>query len=143
MHIELIQKNKFVCDLRDHLMSIYSTGYHYTYGEEDYKGQKIGDVYCSIRKDINEPRDINGFCFRKDLCSLKPNDASDVLKNVYDFSQKDKNIESILEKGKNLVIKFGKKDYIVTSHIEEGYAGEIYIYFMELPSFNFHYIFLL
>jgi len=136
MSEELNQKNEFVLSLREHLMSKYSTKHHYTCGEGDFEGQKIGSAYCLVRRDPNTPRDISGFCFRRDLCSWAPQNASDVLKDVYDFSQREKNLESVLDKQeKKLTITFGNRKYSVTSYIDKGYAGEISVSFMELPLF--------
>jgi hypothetical protein len=133
---KLNQKNEFVLALREHLMSKYSTEHHYTCGEGDFEGQKVGDAYCSVRRDLNEPTDINGFYFRKDLCFQPPQSEADVLKEVSDFFQRDKNLESALEEnGKDLKIRFGDKEYLVTSYIDKGYAGEINVHFMELPRF--------
>lgn len=136
MSEELNQKNDFVLALRDYLMSKYSTEHHYTCGEGDFEGQKVGGAYCLVRRDSNEPKDISGFYFRKDLCSLVPQKELDVLRDVYNFSQDDKNLESVLgEDEKNLTIRFGDDNYLVTSYIDGGYAGEISVHFMELPRF--------
>ena len=136
MPTELNQKNEFVLTLREHLKSRYRTKHQYTCGEGEFEGQKVGNAYCLVRRDPNKPKDISGFYFRKDLCSWAPQNTSDVLKDVHDFSQRDKNIESILgEEGKNLTIKFGNTKYLVTSYIDGGYAGEISVHFIKLPRF--------
>ena len=132
----LNQKNKFVLALREYLKSRYKTEYHYTCGEGDFDGQKAGNAYGLVRRDLNKSRDIRGFCFRKDLCYWAPQNEAEVLRDVYNFSQRDKNLESVLdEEGKNLTIKFGNQEYLVTSYIDGGYAGEISVSFMKLPSF--------
>jgi len=136
MPTDLNQKNEFVLALREHLMSKYSTRHHYTEGEGNFESQKIGGAYCLVRRDPKKSRDISGFYFRKDLCPWAPQNSQDVLKDVHNFSQRDKNLESVLdEEGKNLTIKFGNQEYLVTSYIDGGYAGEISVSFMKLPSF--------
>ena len=136
MSSELTQKNEFVLALRKHLKSKYHTKHHYTCGDSDFEGQKIDGSYCLVRRDSNKPRDFSGFYFRKDLCSLAPQNASDVLMDVNDFSERDKNLESVLgEEEQNLTLRFGNKEYRVTSHIGEGYAGDISVNFMELTRF--------
>jgi len=130
---ELDQKNNFVLALRDNLKSLYRTESHYTHGEDDFEAQKVGSAYCLVRKDQNKPRDVRGFCFRKDLCYWPPRDEAEILKEVHDFSSRYKNLESVLGKeSEHLKIKFGDKEYFVTSHIDGGYAGEISISFTEL-----------
>ena len=129
-------KNKFVLALREYLKSRYKTEYHYTCGEGDFDGQKVGNAYGLVRRDLNKSRDIRGFCFRKDLCCWAPQNEAEVLRDVYNFSQRDKNLESVLdEDGKKLRIRFGDKEYLVTSYIDDGYAGEINVHFIELPDF--------
>ncbi len=136
MPTELTQKNEFVLALREHLKSRYQTEYHHTCGESNFEGQKLGRAYCLVRRDPNKLRDINGFYFRKDLCSWAPQDEAGILRDVHDFSSRDKNLKSVLGKdGKNLKIRFGGKEYLVTSHIDGGYAGEISVQFMESPRF--------
>ena len=136
MPTELNQKNEFVLALREHLKSRYGAEHHYTCGEGDFESQRVGDAYCLVCRNPNKPRDINGFYFRKDLCFWPPQSEADVLKEVHDFSSRDENLESILGKdGKNLKIKFDDKEYLVSSYIDKGYAGEISIHLMELPGF--------
>jgi len=133
---ELDRKNEFVLALREYLKSKYHTEHHYTCGERDFEGQKIGGAYYLVRRDSNKPKDISGFYFRKDLCFWEPQNASEVLKDVHDFCHREKNLESVLGKeGKNLTIKFGDNEYLVTSYIDVGYAGEISVSFMKLPRF--------
>jgi hypothetical protein len=134
---DLNVKNNFVISLREHLQSMYGTNRNYTYGEGDFEGKKIGGGYNLVRRDPNVPRDINGFCFRKDMCLNPPWNETEVLKNIHLFASGKKNIESILQSDgrAQLSIKRGKDTYSVTAHIEEGYAGEISIYFMKLPYF--------
>ena len=136
MPTELNQKNEFALALREHLKSRYRTEHHYTCGEGNFEGQKVGDTYCLVRRDPNKPRDISGFYFRKDLCFWPPQSEADVLREIHDFSSRDENLESVLgEDGKNLRIRFWDKEYLVTSYIDGGYAGEISVHFMELPRF--------
>lgn len=126
------KKNKFVTDLRDHLISLYKTKQHYTYGEGEFKAQMKGNVYCLSRKDLNEKDNISGFCFRNDLCDCPPEDIGQVLKDIQVFSLKDESIESRLDTiAKSLEIKLNDKKYLIHSFIDEGYAGEISVYFIE------------
>ena len=130
MFTVLNQKNNFVISLREHLKSIYNTRYHYTFGESDFEYQKIDKGYSLIDRDPNKPRNISGFYFRKDLCSWLPQNATEVLKEIHDFASKDKNLESVLrEDKKDLKITFGDKDYLVTSYINNSYAGNIVVWF--------------
>ena len=134
---ELNRKNRFVLDLREHLKSIYRTENHYTYGESDFESKKVGNMFSWVRRDLSKPKDISGFCFRKNLCSRPPQSVLNVLKEIHEFSLRDKNLESVLEKdGGNLEIKFGDKKYLVTSYIDGGYAGEVSVHFAKLPDFS-------
>jgi hypothetical protein len=135
MSTELEQKNKFIHSLIEHLKSKYHTEHHYTCGEGNFKGQKIGGAYCLVRKDPNKLKEISAFYFRKNLCSCAPQNVSVVLKDIHNFSVREKSLESVFgEDGKKLTILFGYKKYMVTSYIDEGYAGEINVSFMELSS---------
>jgi hypothetical protein len=136
MHKKLNQKNEFVIALREHLKSRYKTKNHYTCGESDFEAQKKDRAYCLIQRDLNKPKNISGFYFRKDLCHLVPENEAEVLKEVHNFSLKDKNIESVLgEDEKNLTIRFNNKEYLVTSYVGRGYNGDICVNFMEFPNF--------
>jgi hypothetical protein len=134
MITDLTKKNEFVLALRDHLQSIYSTEHNYTFGEGDFEGKKIGEGYSLVRRDAKKPKDISGFVFRKDLCAWAPQNESDIIKDVHKFFEKYKNLESVIEEdGKRLSIKFGSTDYIVHTHIDGGYAGEISVYLVNIP----------
>lgn len=136
MVTEINQKNEFVIALREYLKSKYNTNYHYTCGEDDFESKKIDDAYCLFRRDSDNEKNISGFFFRKDLCSPIPKNASEILKNIYEFSQNKKNIESELRgDGKGMKVKIGDRKYLVNSYIDEGHAGEISVSFMELPGF--------
>ena len=135
MTAESDQKNEFVLALREHLASTYHTEHHYTSGAGDFAGQTIdGGAYRLAPRDQTKSKDISGFYFRKDLCSWVPQHASDVLRNIYDFSQRDRHLESVFDpEGESLTIRFEHQEYLVTSFIDDGYAGEISVRFMKLP----------
>lgn len=137
MNEEKYQKNQFIVLLREHLMSLYSTKNHFTPGEGLYRGEKTSNGYSLVVKDTDEPMDITGFFFRKDLCLSTPKNSSNVLKEIVNFASK-KGLEATLKKESNsLKIKsLEDKDYLVTSHIDEGYAGEISVDFVESPGLN-------
>jgi len=91
-----------------------------------------GGGYNLVRRDPSKPKDISGFCFRKDLCSWQPKEDSAVINDVFKFSQRYKNIECVLEdEGKSLTLKFGNTEYFVSTHIGGGYAGEITVYLIQ------------
>ncbi len=138
----LNHKNQFVVDLREHLKSKYGTKRDYTFGEGNYEAKKIGNGYHLVRRGFDKQRDISGFCLRKDLCSFPPQNEDRILQEVHDFALTQQKIESILEKHdalgksrKRLTISFWGQKYLVLANISEGYAGEIDVYFMELPDF--------
>lgn len=129
-------KNEFVLELRDYLKSKYKTEQDYICGEGEFEGRRVGNAYCFVRKDPNEPKDISGFYFREDLCYWPPQSEADILRKVHNFSLS-KNLESMFKEGKGyLKIKFGDSEYLVAPHIDDGYVGDIGVYFMELPCFE-------
>lgn len=141
----LQQKNDFVASLRDYLMKKYNTDKHYTFGEGNFEGRidrdGSGATYSLVRGDTNKPRNITGFCFRKDLCRgfFVPEDSKGILSDIQKFS-KEKGIESELLERKfgeeldQLNVAIAGKEYIVSVYIDDGYAGEILVNFMESPS---------
>ena len=57
-----------------------------------------------------------------------------IVKSKKGETEKYKNLESVIEEdGKRLSIKFGSTDYIVHTHIDGGYAGEISVYLVNIP----------
>ena len=133
----LNKKNEFVVALREHLQSKYQTKHHYTFGEGDFEGREEEGAYCLVRKGSNEPKDISGFCFRKDLCSWAPQSETDMLGEVHNFASGNKNLESALGNGgKSLEIRFDGEKYMVSAYIDEGHAGEISLSFVKSPSFE-------
>jgi hypothetical protein len=133
MTTALQNKNDFVIDLKHYLKSQYGTEHCYTNGEGEFEGKKTAEgAYVSVRRDPSKPKDISGFCFRKDLCEHPPGTANGILKEIHSFASQKPDCKSTLDKD-TLTIRFGKKEYLVTSFIDGGYAGEIDIYFMEAP----------
>ena len=136
MATEQDQKNNFVIELRDYLQKTYQTKYNYTCGAGDFEVSGANGTYTLILRSPNKPKNISGFYFRKDLCFFAPQSEKAILENINTFSSTKTDIESKLEENNKLTIKLGNKEYIVISHIEQGYAGEIGVYFMELPNFS-------
>ncbi|MFH1589017.1 MAG: hypothetical protein ABIB43_00425 [archaeon] len=143
--VDLWEKNKFVLNLRDHLMSVYGTSHQYTFGAEDIEAERIGDMYVGVTRDSNKQRDYSGFVLRKDLLnSYSPDLSSKVLLDqIHSFASQEKNIESKLEKtksspivGDRLSLKIGTQKYSVNVHIEGGCSGEIGVYLTKSNLFN-------
>ena len=126
----LSQKNEFVYSLVEYLQSKYRTEYYRVSGSGSFEGKNIDGAYCSVCRDSD---DLNGFSFRKDLCNFVPFDGIDVLKDIYEFACLDSDIYSVFDEDRRLKIRFGDKDYLVTSFIDGGYAGVIGVSFVELP----------
>ncbi len=118
----------------NYLKSKYGTRYCYTHGGGGYEAKKEGDAYCLYQGDSDKPRNIDGFCFRKDLCNTPPLSRESILLDVHNFSLK-KNIESVLDE--SLRIKFSDVKYLVHTYIGEGLADEINVVFMKIPDYEF------
>lgn len=128
------QKNGFVIALRDYLMANYKTETHHTFGEERLKGEERDGVYFGVHRDPAEPRDITGFCLRKDLCGYAPDRAEQVLKLINCFAISCGGLEAKLEnEADELTLRFGSDRYIVSAHIGEGYADKIDVSFTKMP----------
>jgi hypothetical protein len=122
-----IEKNDFVTGLRDYLSSLYGIKHHYTFGTGDFEGKKIGGSYCLVRRDSNKPKDITGFCFRKDLCKIIP-DINKLYDDINSFVKTKSNVKGKLEDKIGLTLKLGKQEYLVHAYIGELYADEITIW---------------
>jgi len=141
----LQEKNNFVISLRDYLMESYGTDKHYTFGEGDFEGRMDDNgssaSYSLVRRDPNKPRDISGFCFRKDLCMgfSVPSDDKKILMDIQEFSEKKKIKNELIEHKigdrdiNYLKIIIAGKEYMISAYIDDGYAGEMDVYFTESP----------
>lgn len=127
------KKNNLVLSLRDHLMNAYSTRKHYTPGESDFECVAGEGNYSSVSRNPSKPRNIGGFYFRKDLCELAPSGSQQLTEDVKNFLDRSGADISLTKQG-DLNLVFGDEEYLITSHIEEGHAGEISVHFMEMPS---------
>lgn len=126
-------QNNFIISLRNYLMNLYDTKHHYTFGEGNFEGKKIGNAYCLVEKDSNKPRDITGFCFRKNLLYFNNLNENQLLENICSFLLS-KNIK--IETQNPLTIKLSDNKYLINTHIGKGYADDISVSFMQLPSFK-------
>ena len=135
---ELKLKNNFVRELRNYLQEMYGTSHNYTYGKGDFEARKNKGAYELVRKPINAPEDLSGFCFRKDLCTSPPFNKINLLEDIIRFISIRKDLECrLLDKHKNhdyLDITFNKKEYLLSAHIGGGYADDINISLMESPT---------
>lgn len=141
----LEEKNKIIVGLRDYLMKLYNTNEYYTFGEEDFEideAKRKQGIYCSVRRDPNKPRDLSGFCFRKDLLSgFWSSDKETKIRfyeDIHRFLNRQKNVESKLrfDSGEpKLSLRIENEEYSVRVYVGEGYADEIHVDFMK--SFNF------
>ena len=144
-------KNKFVTSLRDYLQKKYEINYVYTYGEKDSVTKVENGSYGLVKRTKNEPMDIPGFCFSKDLVKDRWFlNREDIHKAIHNFSKTQENIKSLLnisKKGNDALerlrqkrrkeinldryveidhdIQLDKNKYSVSVYIGEGYAGNI------------------
>ena len=128
-----MEKNDFVISLRDHLADLYQTKHYSTYGKGEFEAKKTEEAYSLVRKDPNQPKDLMGFCFRKDLCSLHP-DTKKLYDDIRSFASRN-NIESKLETKNKidiLTLKIDKEQYLVSAYVGPLYADNIDVYLFTL-----------
>lgn len=138
-------KNDFIVSLRNHLMEKYNTRAHYTYDNEYKRKREEGENsvnYSLVRKDPTEPREIHGFCFRKDLCdgflSLFQTEE-DLIKDIVEYAE-EQGIEAeireslIEDQPSSIDLIIDDEKYWGRVYIEDGYAGEIDFYISEHPA---------
>ncbi len=133
--MSLSQKNVFVLALHAHLQAEYQTDASHIYGAGEFEAARVGKAgYALVRKDPGAPEDLNGFCFRKDLCAHTPSTPTEILREIHRFASQEAGIESKFELGSaSMELQFDKRRYMITPYIGRGYADSIEVSFIELP----------